>query len=53
MLPCNIIVRETGKGQVEVAAVDPVASMQAIDNPDLGSVAVQVQSQLREIIEPL
>ena len=34
MLPCNVIVRETGEGQVEVAAVNPVASMQAVDQHD-------------------
>ena len=35
MLPCNVIVRDAGDGQTEVAAIDPVASMQAIDNPAL------------------
>jgi uncharacterized protein (DUF302 family) len=53
MLPCNVVVREIGDGAVEVSAVDPVASMQAIDNPDLGAVATQVRAQLREVIEQL
>lgn len=53
MLPCNVIVRETGDGKIEVAVVDPVASMQAIDNPELGQIAEEVQARLREVIEAL
>jgi len=53
MLPCNVIVREVGDGQVEVAAVDPLASMQAIDNPGLGEIAVQVQAKLKGVVESL
>jgi uncharacterized protein (DUF302 family) len=53
MLPCNVIVQETESGEVEVAAVDPIASMQSIDNPDLGEVATQVQAKLKKVIEQL
>lgn len=53
MLPCNVIVRETKDGRVEVAAVDPLASMQAVRNPALGETAVQVQEKLRAIVERL
>ena len=53
MLPCNVLVQETDDGQVEVSAIDPVASMQAIDNPALGEVAQTVQSKLRGIVEAL
>lgn len=53
MLPCNVIVQEVGDGQVEVAAVDPLASMQAIDNPGLGEIAVQVQAKLKGVVESL
>jgi uncharacterized protein (DUF302 family) len=53
MLPCNVIVQETSDGQVEVAAIDPVASMQAIDNPGLGKIAVEVQKKLKKVIESL
>jgi len=53
MLPCNVLVQETDDGQVEVSAVDPVASMQAIDNPALGEVAQTVRSKLRDIVEAL
>ena len=53
MLPCNVIVQETSAGVVEVAAIDPIASMQAIDNPKLRGVAEQVQSMLKKVIETL
>lgn len=53
MLPCNVIVTEAAPGQVEVSAVDPVASMAAISNPDLGEIARTVQTQLREVIDGL
>jgi len=53
MLPCNVIVQETESGVVEVAAIDPIASMQSIDNPDLGEVATQVQAKLKKVIERL
>ena len=51
MLPCNVIVQEVPGVGVEVSAVDPVASMQAIDNPALGEIAGQVRSKLRNVIE--
>ena len=53
MLPCNVIVQETETGAVEVAAVDPIASMQAIDNPALGAVAVEVQAKLKRVVDSL
>ncbi len=53
MLPCNVIVREAGGGNVEVAAIDPVASMQAVDNPGLRSVAQTVQQKLKDVVENL
>jgi uncharacterized protein (DUF302 family) len=49
MLPCNVILREV-EGGIEVSAIDPVASMQAIDNPDLIRVAGQVRSLLTEAV---
>lgn len=51
MLPCNVIVRDAGKGRTEVAAVDPVASMQAIENDKLGTVAEQVRKSLRRAVD--
>jgi uncharacterized protein (DUF302 family) len=52
MLPCNVIVQET-TGGVEVAAVDPIASMAAVENPKLAEVAKQVQAKLKKVIENL
>lgn len=53
MLPCNVVVQQREDGTVEVAAVDPIASMQAIDNPNLGETAQQVQQMLKAVIEEL
>jgi uncharacterized protein (DUF302 family) len=53
MLPCNVIVQEYQGGSVEVSAVDPVASMQAIDNPGLAEVAKEVQARLKRVVEGL
>lgn len=53
MLPCNVVVQETVEGRTEVAAIDPVASMQAIDNPLLKQAAERVQAKLRKAIETL
>ncbi|MEX2478047.1 MAG: DUF302 domain-containing protein [Gracilimonas sp.] len=53
MLPCNVIVQEHEDGKVEVSAVDPVASMQAIDNKDLGEVATNVRNMLKNVIDRL
>jgi uncharacterized protein (DUF302 family) len=53
MLPGNVIVQEIGGGAVEVAAVDPVASMKAVENPNLGSVALIVQEKLKKVIQSL
>ena len=53
MLPCNVIVQQRDNGDVEVAAVDPVASMRAVDNPDLADVAADVRDRLRRVIDAL
>jgi uncharacterized protein (DUF302 family) len=53
MLPCNVIVQEISEGKTEVAAIDPIASMQAIENPKLRNVAEQVQSKLKKVIDNL
>ena len=53
MLPCNVIVQEISEGVVEVAAIDPIASMQVVDNAELRSVAEQVQDLLQKMIEAL
>jgi uncharacterized protein (DUF302 family) len=53
MLPCNVIVQETTERQAEVAAIDPVASMQAVENPKLMKVAEEVRGKLRMVINHL
>ncbi len=53
MLPCNVVVQELADGRTEVAAIDPVASMQAIDNPRLKEAAVRVQALLKKVIAGL
>lgn len=53
MLPCNVIVRELEGGAVEVSAIDPVASMSAIENDTLKSVAGQVRDMLSKVIAEL
>jgi uncharacterized protein (DUF302 family) len=51
MLPCNVVVQETADGDVELAAIDPVASMQAIGNPDLREIAETIGQKLKKIIQ--
>ncbi len=51
MLPCSVIVQEREDGRVEVAAIDPIASMQAVENESLGGIALEVQAKLKKVIE--
>ena len=53
MLPCNVVVQETADGKVEVSAVDPMASMVAIDNPALGEIAGEVRDILKSVVDKL
>jgi uncharacterized protein (DUF302 family) len=53
MLPCNVIVQELGDGKTEIAAVNPIESMKAIENPMLGAVAIQVTEMLKRVVEKL
>ncbi|MDE2465546.1 MAG: DUF302 domain-containing protein [Alphaproteobacteria bacterium] len=53
MLPCNVVIQGLEGGKTEIAAIDPVASMQAIENSHLKSAALQVQAKLRTVIENL
>jgi len=50
MLPCNVIVQELGPGRVEVAAIDPLASMAAVKNEDLGAIGLEVREKLRAVV---
>jgi uncharacterized protein (DUF302 family) len=51
MLPCNVIVQETADGDVEIAAVDPLASMKAIDNPALREIAETIGQKLQRAVQ--
>ena len=53
MLPCNVIVQEKVKGQVEVSAVDPAASMQAVESAALGEIATEIRDKLQKVINTL
>ena len=53
MLPCNVVVQQMDDGRVEVSAVDPVSSMQAVENPALGGIARQVRGLLKATIDKL
>lgn len=53
MLPCNVVVQQISDSEIEVSAVDPMASMQAIENESLGAIASEVQQKLKSVIESL
>lgn len=53
MLPCNVVVQDIGGGKVEIAAVDPVASMTSIDNPRLKQLAAEVRDGLKRVVASL
>jgi uncharacterized protein (DUF302 family) len=53
MLPCSVIVQELEEGRIEVAAIDPAASMQAVVNPALGSVGMEVREKLKRVVDRL
>ena len=53
MLPCNVIVQELDSGDIEVSAVNPMASMQAVDNSELKTIAEEITEKLKAVIEKL
>lgn len=53
MLPCSVILQDTSAGQVEVAVIDPVASMQAVKNPALEEIAAEIRNKLKKVINSL
>lgn len=53
MLPCNVIVQEIGDNQIEVVAVDPVASMMAVENKELTDIANDIKVKLERVIASL
>ena len=52
-LPCHIVVQDTGNGKVKVSAIDPIAPMSAVANPELEPIGMEVQSILKRVIESL
>ena len=50
MLPCNVIIQELENGDIEIAAVNPIESMKAVQNPALGAVAIQVTEMLMRVV---
>ena len=53
MLPCNVIVQEKTAGNIEVSAVDPAASMQAVENNTLNEIAIEIRTRLQKVIDNL
>lgn len=53
MLPCNVIVQELENGKIEVAAVNPMASMQAVKNKDLEDIATEIGDKLKKVIKQI
>ncbi|MGA7974199.1 MAG: DUF302 domain-containing protein [Pseudolabrys sp.] len=53
MLPCNVILQERQPGRTEISAIDPIASMQAIENPKLGEIATTVQAMMKKVIDDI
>ena len=53
MLPCNVVVQETEDGKIDVSAIDPQASMQAANNPELENIAGEIKERLERVINSL
>jgi len=53
MLPCNVILQEKKKNEIEVSAIDPVASMQAVENPAIAEVAQTIREKLKKVVDEL
>lgn len=53
LLPCNVIVQENSPGKVEVSVINPLVSMQAVENTNLASVVEEVKNKLQKVINNL
>lgn len=53
MLPCNVVLQEINANETKVSVIDPIASMQAVNNPDLADTALEIQKLLREFTDTL
>ena len=53
MLPCNVVLQEKAANRIEVSVIDPIASMQAVENESLGKTAEEIRKKLMEFIDGL
>lgn len=53
MLPCNVVLQEVSNNETKVSVIDPIASMQAVNNPDLEDTATEIQKSLKDFVESL
>ncbi len=53
MFPCNVVVQEKPAGEIEVSAIDPIASMRAVENEELAGIAAEVRKKLQMVIDEL
>ena len=53
MLPCNVVVQEKENGKIEISAIDPISSMQAVQNEKLLNIAKQIRNKLKKVIDNL
>jgi uncharacterized protein (DUF302 family) len=53
MLPCNVVIQELADGKIEVAAIDPLAAMQAVQNSELNHLAEEIRAKLQKVIKEL
>lgn len=53
MLPCNVVVQKTEDGMIEISAVDPVASMSGVNNPELAGIAGEIKTKLERVVSSL
>jgi len=53
MLPCNVVVEENAPGEIEVSAVNPIASMESVKNESLGGIAIEIKKKLENVVDSL
>lgn len=53
MLPCNVVVQELASGEIQISAIDPLASMQAVKNPALAGIASEIQAKLKSVMNAM
>lgn len=53
MLPCNVVVQELDSGAIQISAIDPIASMKAVENERLAVIASEIQGKLKNVIDSI